>query len=179
MNSSLRFRRISSRDDWAAPILSNGPLGEPSPRGSSGSLWERASAGFGAGLPRPGLAFWLCLSASLDVLGGAPGLPRPRMCSLPLPDVPPDLGCCAERQFRTRAFEELWTYVRKAGDRSSMVGWLFRKRAHRLSESKKYSSLPLSTPFTPATATSLHRSRREISRIVLAQRAHTFCNRFA
>ena len=81
--------------------------------------------------------FSLCLAASLDVLGGAPGLPRPRMCSLPLPDVPPDLGCCAERQFRNRAFSELWTYVRKAGDRSSMVGWLFRKRAHRLSESKK------------------------------------------
>ena len=70
---------------------------------------------------RPG--FWLCLAASLDVLGGAPGLPRPRMCSLPLPDVPPDLGCCAERQFRTRAFADLWTYARKAGDRSSMVGW--------------------------------------------------------
>ena len=63
---------------------------------------------------RPG--FSLCLAASLDVLGGAPGLPRPRMCSLPLPDVPPDLGCCAERQFRNRAFAELLTYVRKAID---------------------------------------------------------------
>ena len=40
-------------------LITGGAL---SPRGSSGSLWERASAGFGAGLPRPGLAFrcvWL------------------------------------------------------------------------------------------------------------------------
>ena len=108
MNSSLRFRRISSRDDWAAPILSNGSLGEPSASrldwisvGEPLLFWGLAAR------RRPRLTFSLGLSSgpSLSLDAQAVRLRSvPRISLLPLPL----LIRAAERRFRVAAFPELW-----------------------------------------------------------------------
>ncbi len=116
MNSSLRFLLTSSRDDWAAPILSSSRfLGEPSPASRlDGSLWESLCCFWGCPADASrSLAFSLCLAAS----GSSPwrcvwppvasyGLrSRCPLCLLVI--------CAAEREFRARACGAV--LVRKEG----------------------------------------------------------------
>ena len=127
----------SSRDDWAAPILSNGSLGEPLASRLEWISGEEAAAvlGLPGGASRPDFsAVSVCVRVVSLAAGGASGLPWPRIWAPAARAAPPDLReRFVPRRLRTRRGVVRRRDVEGALSKLGRFHRLGEARFHRLS----------------------------------------------